>query len=1022
MHIKGDAFEIYDQCINMSIEYQERDSAFCRRLQTFAIINISHVDCRLFLEDVFTHFKSQLEKILEDQFIVKVNCCFSAVFSKKSISDNKEVEEKQTSHIWTFTQMIDFETNLLEFYNEYIMGYILQKIDDTVLKGSGFTLCEIVEMVVQVNQYDPIAGSSYIPLPKVLATKTAVVNVQNKDNLCFKYAVLSALFPPKSNAHRISNYYPYMNLLKFDGISFPIQVREIQKFEKLNVQLKISINVYTFDEKSQKIRTLRITRDEKENHVHLLLLTEGDISHYCWIKNLSRLLSAQISTDHRVKQFCDVCLNYFFDESKLQAHKNSCSLQNECQIELPTTDKSILKFKNFSKQLQIPFVIYADIETVLKKVDHPLGRSDNTKCYQKHEPYSVGYFLKCSFDDSKSYYEHFRGEDCITKFIQKLHHIAMEVEVVLNNNIPLKMSNEEEHTFKRADFCHICDQKYNLNDIRVRDHCHLTGRYRGSAHGNCNLIYRESRTIPIIFHNLTNYDAHFLIRALANVFKGLITVIPQTDQNYIAFTKTVPSAQSKKFNDFIKLQFIDSFRFMSSSLDQLAALLPSQQKSNLYNECMKMNYTSDQIKLLERKGVFCYDYIDNINKLNDIELPPIEAFYSKLTDSDISVTEYEFAKKIWITFQEIKTLGDYSDLYLKCDVLLLTDVFENFRKNCLKIYKLDPVHYYTAPGLSFDAMLRYTKVEIELLTDIDMLLFVEQGIRGGISQCSKRYSKANNKYTPGFNPNIDSSYLMYLDANNLYGYAMMQYLPLDGFEWIDVTSFNEKTIGDISQDSMYGYIFEVDLDYPDSIHEYHQDYPMCAENMLVPETKNDRKLLLTLFNKKKYVIHYRMLQCVLKQGLILKRIHRGIKFRQEQWLKPYIQLNTDLRTKADIDFEKNLYKLLINAIFGKTMENLRLRIEIYLKTVYEGRYGAKKLISQPNFKMSTIFDESLVAIHMNKTKILIDKPIIIGMSILELSKIIMYEFHYNHMKMKYGENIQLMYTGKCTRDELVESK
>lgn len=153
-----------------------------------------------------------------------------------------------------------------------------------------------------------------------------------------------------------------------------------------------------------------------------------------------------------------------------------------------------------------------------------------------------------------------------------------------------------------------------------------------------------------------------------------------------------------------------------------------------------------------------------------------------------------------------------------------------------------------------------------------------------------------------------------------------------------------------------------------------------------------------------------MLQCVLAQGMILKKIHRVLQFNQSKWLRPYIELNTKLRTKAKNDFEKNFFKLLCNAIYGKTMENLRLRSDIKLKTYWEGRYGARKLISLPNFKKSTIFDENLVAIEMNKTNILMNKPIAIGMSILDLSKVLMYDFHYNHMKLKYGENIIIVYT------------
>lgn len=264
-----------------------------------------------------------------------------------------------------------------------------------------------------------------------------------------------------------------------------------------------------------------------------------------------------------------------------------------------------------------------------------------------------------------------------------------------------------------------------------------------------------------------------------------------------------------------------------------------------------------------------------------------------------------------------------------------------------------------------------------------------------------------------------SSYIIYLDANNLYGWSMMQNLPLSNFKWIDSNKFNLDVIMGISSDSDIGYIFEVDLDYPQHLHDAHKDYPLCAETRTVPSTKNEQKLLLTLYNKRNYVIHYRMLQFVLQQGLLLEKIHKVIQFKQSKWMKPYIDLNTALRTKATNNFEKNFYKLLCNAIYGKTLEDDRSRCEIHLKTKYEGRYGAQGLISKPNFKRATIFDENLIAVHMNKVNTTMNKPITIGMTILDLSKVLMYDFHYNHMKKIYGNNIEIIYTGKILLNDVI---
>lgn len=997
--------------MSQSVVFEERNTAFRRRLQTFALVNVGHIDINQFFSDALPHFVEKISALIEEHTLIKVNGVFKAVFEKVIVGEENDTIERQTVYVHTKNSVVDFETDISEFFNDFIVEFVLNKIDEIPMRGSGFSLSEIVELLVQANEFQPVTGSTYIDLPAFVKAKHAVINVRNNDNMCFKYAVLSAIHPVELNPQRTVKYMRFFDELRFDNITFPIQIKDIGKFEALNPN--ISINVYMFDEKREKILTLRMTKAVKQNHIHLLLLVQGDLGHYCWIKYMSRLLSSQLSKNCKKKLFCDRCLNYFYDQQKLESHTEKCPLQNECTIEMPTAENNIIRFKNIGNQLKAPFIIYADIETLLKEPTTQFcSTSENTRAYQQHEAFSIGYYFHCLFDNTKSYYSSFRGEDCIEWFVKQLYSIANDISTVLNEEVqPLDTTIMDEIFFSLTDECHICGERYTENDTPVRDHCHLTGKYRGSAHSSCNLNFQTSRNVPIVFHNLTHYDSHFLMRKLATVFDGNISIIPVNDQNYISFTKTVADNRYTQYQKFIKLRFIDSFRFMASSLDQLSSLIPSEKKTILHEECAKRNMSKEQAALLERKGVCCYDYLTSYEKLNETQLPAKSEFYSKLTETDISDESYNFAQDIWNKFH-IKTLGDYCDLYLMTDVLLLADVFENFRANCHKTYRLDPAHYYTAPGLSFDAMLKYTKVEIELLTDIDMLMFVENGIRGGISQCSKRYVKANNKYMADHDSTKDSSYIIYLDANNLYGWSMMQSLPLDSFKWGNPYEFNCNNILSIADDDEIGYIFEVDLFYPQYLHDHHRDYPLCAENRTVPFTKNEKKLLLSLFHKKNYVIHYKMLKFVLRQGLILHKVHRVLQFRQSKWMKPYIELNTVLRTKASNDFEKNFYKLLINVIYGKTMEDVRGHSDIRIKTYWDGRYGAHKLMAQPNFKRATIFDENLIAVHMNKMTVCMNKPIIIGLAVLELSKVLMCDFHYNHMKEKYGNNIEVIYTGK----------
>ncbi|CAI6349661.1 unnamed protein product [Macrosiphum euphorbiae] len=363
---------------------------------------------------------------------------------------------------------------------------------------------------------------------------------------------------------------------------------------------------------------------------------------------------------------------------------------------------------------------------------------------------------------------------------------------------------------------------------------------------------------------------------------------------------------------------------MASSLSSLAEnlLTPEHEK---FRETAKHFVTGD-MPLVARKGVYPYEYTDSWERLEDTRLPSKRSFYSTLTETGIKESEFDHAKEVWSHFN-CRTLGDYSDLYLKIDVLLLADVFENFRDLCMKTYNLDAAHYFTAPGLSFDAMLKFTGQKLQLLHDYDMLLMFENGIRGGLVQASKRYATANNVKTPGYDETKEKSWIIYQDCNNLYGWAISQYMP--------------------------------------------------------------------------------NLQQAIKNGLIVEKVHRVIQFNQSDWLAKYIDLNTEMRKKARNAFEKDFFKFMNNAVFGKTMESKRKQLKIELVSC-ERRL--QKCINKTTFKHCTNYNENLNAVALENKIIKFDKPIYIGFSVLDISKTLMYDYHYNVMQKHYRDKIKLMYT------------
>ena len=895
--------------------------------------------------------------------------------------------------------------------------HILNLISQWVSEGSGWTVQSIESHNINIANYSPLKGSSFIELPPEINRSKGLVNIKNKDNECFRWCHIRHLNPQDKNPQRITKTDKnFIEQLDYSNIEFPVTVKQINKIEKQN---NIRINLFGYEEK-QKF-PIYISQEKFQDHMELLLINKDKKNHYVLIKNFNKFMFDQ--TKHNCKKhFCMYCLQCFSREDVLTEHiKNCLSINGKQAIKMPEKGQHV-SFRNYHKQIPIPFVIYADFEAITEKVHGCLPNNEKsyTQAYQKHIDCGYGYKLVCHYDDKFSKpVQVFRGENAVYNFMEKMIEEVEWCKTIMKThfNKPLVMTEKNKLDFESSNNCHICKKRYSEKDIRVRDHCHITGNYRGSAHQDCNLKLRLSPSniqIPVFFHNLRGYDSHFIMQQIGEIAKKHvyknkkgeecqmdINCIPNNMEKYMAFMLGK------------HLLFLDSFQFMSSSLDNLTKNLPDD--AFIFTQ---QEFTDEEFNLMKQKGTYPYDYMDSFQKFNDTQLPIKKDFFSILYNEHISHEQYNHAQTVWNTFK-LKTMGDYHDLYLKSDTLLLADIFENFRKTCLQYYKLDPCHYFSSPGLSWDAMLKMTKVKLELITDIDMFQFIEKGLRGGTSYIANRFSEANNKYMENFNESKPSKYIMYLDANNLYGWAMSQYLPTGKFKWL-----TKGDLADYRENSDEGIILEVDLDYPEELHDLHNDYPLAPEKLKVNKNMLSEycqkisekfnissgqvhKLITTLNKKEKYVLHYRNLQLYLSLGLKLKKVHRVLQFKQSPWLKKYIDFNTNKRTLSSNDFEKNFFKLMNNSVFGKTMENLRKRVDVRLVTDKE---KLLKLASKPSYVSSKIFNENLVAVHKIKETLTMNRPAFVGACILDLSKTFMYDFHYNYIKYKYGDKAKLLFT------------
>lgn len=995
-------------------------SAFKNRIASYRFSSKkNHIDPSEFLIEVKQKVLNLISEYIQNHHSLKVNMELFGLY----VIPEKDMRDIKSFN--TENQIINISKNLSQVFDDF-KDVMLSKASEFQERDSGWTLQQVMFLDVNINKFSPLSGSSYIRLPLQIERKQAVLNLKNVDNCCFAWSINAAVFPANGDPANPTSYPHYSTLLNFDGIDLPMKLQDIPKFETSN---NISMNVFGTETEykngkmvTEIIGPLHFTSSRKPTHVNLLLLSDDSGNqHYCLITNLSRLVSMQKSKHNGAVHICDGCIQFFPSIKKLQAHQeNDC---NHLCTTVPTTNlkinkygksvpENILKFENIEKQLEVPFVIYADFESLLKPISHAEpcdSRSFTVKTFE-HEPYSFGFYVKCNFNDEYSQYCHYRGTDAADVFCRKLDEVVQDIyNDHLKHVVPMTpLTTEEETLFANSKTCGICDKEFTETDIKVRDHCHLTGKWRFSSHQTCNLNYQVPKFIPVFFHNLTNYDSHLFIKKLA-LNEENVDVIAQNKEKYVSFSKRIlveKSSNPKIPSTYMKIKFVDSFRFLPRSLDKLSQTLESSQCS----EIRKYFQDDTKFNMIRQKGVFPYSYVDSFAKLDEQQLPSRDKFYDNLRGESVSDENYTRALKVWNTFN-CSTLGEYSDVYLKSDVLLLTDIFENFRKVCLEKYKLDPAQYLTAPSLSWDAMLRCTQVELELLTDIEMIHFFKKGIRGGVAQCTKRKAVANNKFLPNYDPSKPTSYIMYLDATNLYGYSMQQRLPTGDFRWLkkdEIFCFNCTRIGD---NSSKGYVVDVDLEYPSNLHKSHNNLPFCPENMIPPNSKIP-KLIPNLHDKQRYVIHYRNLKQCLKYGLKIKKIHRVLEFTQSAWLKSYIDLNTALRNSAKNDFERELFKLLTNSVFGKTMENVEKRQDIRLRTHWKnkkGALGAESLISKPYFKTCSIFDKNLTAIQMGKVKICYDKPLYVGFCILDISKTVMYDFYYGYVKEKYGDNATLCY-------------
>ena len=474
------------------------------------------------------------------------------------------VRDKAFFHSDTHTNLESTDVKKILFQ---AIRTILYKIRIYQHNGSGWYFKEVVHFEIHSVDFNPMRGSSYIPLPDWISRKKAIIKIRNNDDKCFLWCVLRYLYPKPKNDDRFTDLKQYENSLNTKGIKFPMKVKDITKFEALNPSIP-GINVFSVNE-NKTFYPLRMAKRNPQESIDLFLYEEEGKSHYSLIKHFSRLFRSQITSRTNGQIYiCKKCFTHHSKEELFQKHIQYCSTNEAVAVKMPPRN-TMLHFKNYYKQLPIPSVVYADFECFTKPMNTccPNPEDSYSYNYQKHEPSGFCFYIKGIVPGITfvpiSYTKTNSSDNVPEIFVSKLAKITHKLyNDFYRRPKPLKLTKQEQISFDQAKTCHICSKEL-LKD-KVRDHCHFTGQYRGAAHNSCNLQCRKPMILPVVFHNLQGYDAHLFIKQLTSI-PGELNCIPSTEEKYISFSKKikVDEYKSKRTGEtvslYFEIRFIDSF-------------------------------------------------------------------------------------------------------------------------------------------------------------------------------------------------------------------------------------------------------------------------------------------------------------------------------------------------------------------------------------------------------------------------------------------------------------------------------
>ena len=645
-------------------------------------------------------------------------------------------------------------------------------------------------------KYHEIRASSYCKLPKSFCNSKSIVNIQNKDNYCFLWSILAHKYKEDNHRERVSHYENHFQELNQADIQFPMKIKDIPTFERLNI---LNINVFELSANDKFLSPKYVNKNYYDEQIDLLLYE----NHYCLITNLHNFCRNNEHYTH----LCRRCLNTYGDQTKLEEHMLSCIEQKVCNISYMQPNQKI-NFNDWYMKIDPPMWIAADFECM----NIPINNNNNNGVTDKlfvNEPIAIGYNIVKNPDYEKLNLEKdgfikYFDEECVEWFINEMLEIEGYKKIFFKNELEINFDTIPKNYCQTT--CWLCEKEFNLKDIKenpiAKDHCQLTGKFRGLAHNNCNLNTRKAHTsfVPILFHNFSGYDCHLIFENLVNMATEKNIKINEND----IIAKSSENYISVKIGC---LKFLDSYRLLDASLDKLSLTLTSFPS-------LDANGMEDD--LFKRKLAYPYEKGRTIESYYKPLKLGREDYFSTLKQSYPDFEEIIRTQAI-IVKNRITNLKELTMLCLKNDVLLLTDFFQNYIDTCKKAYGINPLYSYSTTSFTWKAGLKMTGVKLDYTTDDKLRLLLENNMRGGPSACMcKRYVKRGERK------------ILCEDLNNLYGWSMSQYLPTGDFREIQVTRSSLKSILRTPDNDEHGFLIECDLKYPNNIHKKNKICSICT--------------------------------------------------------------------------------------------------------------------------------------------------------------------------------------------------